>query len=155
MNKILVSLMCAGLIVGISACNSGSSSTPAPKYLTAGTYSTSLTNSVATGVFNGSGDCDDYTSSTGADVAVNAQGQMCDPDGTNCESELVINLNNDPCASVSDNQDGVTASQQLKSCKQESGIFTSTSVINVSGGSGGVSVQGSCTQTLTLTPIVQ
>ena len=154
MNKILVSLMCAGLMVGISACNSGSSSTPAPKYLTAGTYSSSLTNSVATGVFNGSGDCIDYTS-TGADVSINAQGQMCDPDGTNCDAEFVVNLNNDPCASASGSESGVAISEQLKSCKQESGIFTSTSVLNVSCGSGGISIQGSCTQTLTLTPIVQ
>ena len=146
--------MCAGVMVGISACNSGSSSTPAPKYLTAGTYSTSLTNSVGTGVLNGDGSCTNYTS-TGADVSVNAQGQMCDPDGTNCESELVINLNNNPCASASDTEDGVTASQKLTSCKQESSVFTAQSVLNVSGGSGGISVQGSCTQTLTLTPIVQ
>ena len=135
--------------------NSGSSSTPAPKYLTAGTYSSSLTNSVATGVFNGSGDCIDYTS-TGADVSINAQGQSCDADGTNCDADFVVNLNNNPCASQSVSESGITESVQTKNCSQSSsGIFTATSVVNVSGGSGGISIQGSCTQTLTLTPIVQ
>ncbi len=146
MNKKLLTLLAGSVCaLGLVACNSGSSS-PAPKYITAGTYNMTFTNSSNTEVCPN----DDV----GTNITVNQNGQMCDVGGANCQT-VSANLNNNPCYSntITETVDNylITETDVLSSCKQnESGVFTSTANIAVSSGN----VKASCTGNVTLTKVV-
>ncbi|RTK95853.1 MAG: hypothetical protein EKK64_05590 [Neisseriaceae bacterium] len=142
MNKKLLVLL-AGLFgaVALVACGSGSSSS-SPKYITAGVYNATVTNSSNPDI------CPNDP--VGTNISINSQGQACDVDGTGCDSNAV-NLNVNPCYSYTANEQGVQVTEVMTGCSQnDSGVFTSTSKLNLS--NSGVSI--SCTYTNTLTPVV-
>jgi len=149
-NVLLLSLaVLAGLMV--YGCNSGSSSSggaPAPVYIPAGTYTSTLGNLVPVGSTPAEF-CSQSESTT--TVTVNSSGEVCS-DASGC---LALNVSANPCftevQSSTINSITLTSTISLTSCSlNSSNIFNSTANISVSGNGQTLS----CVGTVTMAPLV-
>ncbi|MBP9768422.1 MAG: hypothetical protein QG673_1526 [Pseudomonadota bacterium] len=141
----MLSLLCSAIF--LVACNSGSgtSSSSTPKYLAPGNYTATASNFSSTG--NPPIECDSEGFIPISPVSITESGVECA--GGQCE-QSPINLNNNPCFSTSQLQDGIVASQTYNNCAvSASNVFTTTETISFVGNNTTI---GTCSFTYTLTP---
>lgn len=145
-NRFILSLLSSAAL--LASCNSGGSgSSPAPQYLTAGFYTAAISNYNLIGTLPDGETCDSNSFAPSNPIVINAAGIECDANGQ-C-SPTPINLNNNPCFSDSQSNDGVTGVQAYNNCAESNNIFTTTQTISFSQND---TTLGICSFTYTLTP---